>query len=52
MRLSRKWHNHTLQTNPRRRGEEALNTNNYMKLKDDYSKASSYCLILSEMIAK
>ena len=46
--MTRKFHNHTLQTNPWYRGLQ--NTNSQKKLEDNLSKATR-SLYLSEMIA-
>ena len=46
--MTRKFHNHTLQTNPWYRGLQ--NTNSQKKLEDSLSKATR-SLYLSEMIA-
>ena len=51
VRLTRKCHNHTLQTNRRYREEETQNTNSQIKLKSNYSKATS-SHFPSAMIAK
>ena len=48
--MTRKCHNHTLQTNPRYHDIETQNTNSQMTLKENLSKANS-CLYPSEMIS-
>ena len=51
MSLTRKCHNHTLQTNPWHQQEETQNTNSHMTSKAIKVKAIS-SLFLSEMIVK
>ena len=40
--MTRKRHNHTLETNPQHREEETQNTNCQMTLKGNFKKATSY----------
>ena len=49
--MARKYHNHTLQTNPLHREEETRSTNSPMALKAIF-KQPSLSLYPSEMIAK
>ena len=51
--MARKYHNHTLQTNPLHREEETHSTNSHMTLKAIFKQPSlSLSLFPSEMIAK
>ena len=51
--MIRKYHNHTLQTNPRHREEEQQNVySNKLHLYDNNSKATSFLFLFSKMIAK
>ena len=49
--MGRKYHKHTLQTNPRHREEETQNTNSHMTSKSNKSKATSF-VFPCEMIVK